>query len=304
MPLNKVPPLARRGDPDWYTDAKSWPNGSHSEFWRVGQFVWHIQRRGDGPVMLLIHGTGAATHSWAPLVEILHRQFTTISVDLPGHGFTRSPRNFRPTLTNISTALTALLSDMDICPTSVVGHSAGAAIAVSMVARRELAPSSLVSINGALKPFEGPMQIIAPTIAKAATFGGLAARMVSRNSSGPSQIRNLISSIGSDPDKVDVTSYASLLQRHGHIQGALSMMANWDLTSVLYDCTQIEQPILFIAGGNDLAVAPDISKHAAGRAPNGAYFEIDGVGHLAHEENPEAVADIIVCELARLTTSN
>ena len=53
---------------------------------------------GQGPVVLLIHGTGAASHSWRGLAPLLASDFTLIAPDLPGHGFTQTPLAHRLSL--------------------------------------------------------------------------------------------------------------------------------------------------------------------------------------------------------------
>ena len=300
MPQRIDPPPARTGDPDWRTDGRTWPNRDASTFWQVDGFTWHVQKRGSGPTLLLLHGTGAGTHSWSALVDCLQDSFETISVDLPGHGFTQSPKGFRPTLQNVRRALAALLSEMDVEPSCLLGHSAGAAVAISLATHCAIEPCLLVSINGALQPFDGMMRTIAPFTARAATFGGLAAWMVSRSSSGPERIGNLVASIGSDPQKVDLERYSILLGRHGHIQGALRMMANWDLTSMREDCRRLDVPVLFIAGESDRAVDSSVSLRAAGRTSKGTYLGFRGLGHLAHEESPKAIAEAIVEEWDRV----
>ena len=303
MPQRIDPPPARLGDPDWRTDGKTWPNRDSSTFWQVDGFTWHVQKKGRGPTLLLLHGTGAGTHSWTALVDNLKETFETISVDLPGHGFTQSPTRFQPTLHNVSRALGTLLAEMDVNPACIAGHSAGAAIAITLARHYVIEPEPrlLVSINGALKPFDGMMRSIAPLIAQAATFGGLAAWMVSRRSSSPIQVAKLVESTGSDPYKVDLQRYSTLLSRHGHIQGALRMMANWDLSSLMHDCRQLTLPVLFVAGEDDRAVASSVSAHAAGRTQHGTYLGLPGLGHLAHEECPNAVAEAIVEEWDRVT---
>ncbi|MEM9056679.1 MAG: alpha/beta fold hydrolase, partial [Pseudomonadota bacterium] len=47
---------------------------------------WNVVRLGRGPELLLLHGTGAAVHSWRDLAPRLAKQFTVIAPDLPGHG--------------------------------------------------------------------------------------------------------------------------------------------------------------------------------------------------------------------------
>lgn len=286
MPRLDTPPASSRDAPNWAQLSATWPDAHASQFWRVRDFIWHVQHqgRGNGPKVLFIHGTGAATHSYAPLVAQMGKAFETVSIDLPGHGFTQSPRGFRPSLTNVSAAIGRLCQEMQVMPDIVVGHSAGAAIAIKLTTEGQIAPRLLVSVNGALRPFEGMMKHVAPTTAKLAMLGGVAARMVSRNSASEDKIRGLVRNIGSDPDRVDTKSYTALLGTPGHVQGALKMMANWDLTGVMDTCRDLDMPALFIAGGQDRAVSPYISKEAAGLAPNGSYIKIGNAGHLGHEE--------------------
>ena len=57
----------------------------------AGGLRWHVQVAGDGPVLLLLHGTGAATHSWRDLLPLLAERFTVVAPDLPGHGRSDGP---------------------------------------------------------------------------------------------------------------------------------------------------------------------------------------------------------------------
>ena len=76
------PPLEWR---DWRDD---WPLSRCSQFANSAGLRWHYQKLGQGPVMLLLHGTGASTHTWRDLVPLWASTFTVVSVDLPGHAFT------------------------------------------------------------------------------------------------------------------------------------------------------------------------------------------------------------------------
>ena len=78
-------------DPRWAIEGRNWPHRGHSRFVLAGRLRWHVQTFGPdtAPIMLLLHGTGAATHSWRDLAPLLAMRFRVIVPDLPGHGFTR-----------------------------------------------------------------------------------------------------------------------------------------------------------------------------------------------------------------------
>jgi len=75
----------------WERDGRDWPNRSASRFVSAAGLRWHVQQFGTGPVALLVHGTGASTHSWRGLAPILAESFSVVAPDLPGHGFTEAP---------------------------------------------------------------------------------------------------------------------------------------------------------------------------------------------------------------------
>ncbi len=52
---------------------------------------WHVQQMGQGPKLLLLHGTAASTHSFRALAPLLAPHFTLLIPDLPGHAFTETP---------------------------------------------------------------------------------------------------------------------------------------------------------------------------------------------------------------------
>ncbi len=53
--------------PDWAVEGRDWPHREASRFVEAAGLRWHVQEFGspDAPTLLLLHGTGAATHSVA-----------------------------------------------------------------------------------------------------------------------------------------------------------------------------------------------------------------------------------------------
>jgi magnesium chelatase accessory protein len=44
---------------DWACDGQTWPHATASRRIMAGGMTWHVQVLGQGPVLLLLHGTGA-----------------------------------------------------------------------------------------------------------------------------------------------------------------------------------------------------------------------------------------------------
>ena len=66
-------PLLDDDRPDWDRDGRDWPHRAASRFVDAAGLRWHLQEFGapQAPGLLLLHGTGAATHSWRGLAPLL-----------------------------------------------------------------------------------------------------------------------------------------------------------------------------------------------------------------------------------------
>ena len=98
---------------DWAAHAAHWPHAAHSRFVEAGGIRWHLQQMGDGPVMLLLHGTGSGSFSWRALMPLLAERFTVLAPDLPGHVFTGRGPEGALSLRGMSEGLRALLLQND-----------------------------------------------------------------------------------------------------------------------------------------------------------------------------------------------
>ena len=271
-----------------YQPRDNWPLSQHSSMVSCSGLKWHVQTLGSGPTVVLIHGTGASTHSWRDVAVNLSNDFTVLMFDLPGHGFTSSGSRQQMSLSGMSHAVAALINQISERVSFIVGHSAGAALACQMMIDNLLAVERIASVNGALKPFDGMAgQLFAP-IAKALAVNSLVPRFVSWRAAANDQlVTRLLNDTGSTLDSEGVGYYCRLLQRKDHVAGALGMMAQWDLKPLWQKLPQLNTPTLFLAGSQDRTVLPRQSGDASRRVPNGTLKYLAGLGHLSHEESPE-----------------
>jgi magnesium chelatase accessory protein len=284
---------AVKSEPDWEVEGRDWPNRGASRFVRSGGMLWHVQTLGEGPVLLLIHGTGAATHSWRGLAPLLDRHFRVVALDLPGHGFTTAPPRGAYALPQMAAAVAALLSDMAVQPALVAGHSAGAAIAIRMALDGSLAPRRIVSLNGALMPFPGVAAVAFPALAKLLFLNPFAAPFLAWRGSDPVAVKRLIEGTGSHLDAEGIDLYARLFATRRHVAAAVGMMANWDLVGLKRDLPNLRVPLTLVAADGDRAVPPRDAQAAAAIVPGATVVPVKGHGHLAHEEAPALFADLI-----------
>ncbi len=90
--------------------------------------------------------------------------------------------------------------------------------------------------------------------------------------------------------------YRRLFAKPGHVRGALGMMANWDLAALERDLGRLAVPLLLVVGGNDRAIRPEDAFRLRDRLPGTRVELLRGLGHLAHEEDPERVAALVAAD--------
>lgn len=278
---------------DWERDGRDWPHRDCSRFVAAGGIDWHVQEMGQGPVLLLVHGTGATTHSWRGLMPLLARRFAVVAPDLPGHGFTAQPAPQRMSLPGMAHALGDLLLALQIRPEVAVGHSAGAAILARMCLDGLIAPRCLISLNGALLPLGGvPGRLFSP-LARVLASSSFAAQLFAWRAGDRNMVQRLLRGTGSSIDAEGSEFYLRLARNPGHVAGALAMMANWDLRGLARDLPKLKTRLVLVAGSNDRTIPSADAYRLHAVMPETDVLRLPGLGHLAHEEQPGLVADLI-----------
>ncbi|AOG04839.1 alpha/beta fold hydrolase BchO [Bosea sp. RAC05] len=283
----------------WARDGRDWPHRAASRFVEAGGLSWHVQEMGQGPTLLLLHGTGASTHSWRDLLPLLARDFHVVAPDLPGHGFTEAPERDRLSLPAMARGLTALLGKLGVEPEGIVGHSAGAAIAMQMVLTGAVAPSCLISLNGALLPFKGVASQLFPSVARLLVLNPLVPRLFAWRAGSTEAVTQLLEGMGSRLDARGQDLYQRLFSNRVHVASTLGMMANWDLEALGRSFGRLDLPVLLVVGAGDRAVPPGDARAVAQRLPEARIETLPGAGHLVHEEKPGDIAALIGAEMLR-----
>ena len=273
---------------DWHAHQSSWPNAHLSRFIQLPGQRWHVQVAGSGPVLLLLHGTGASTHSWRDLIAPLAAHYTVLCPDLTGHAFTGSHDSQSPSLPHIARHVNDLLEHMQMWPLAVIGHSAGAAIGAQLLLHQTRKPTPLlIGLNPAWLPLHGVSSWLFPSAARLLAMNPLTAHLFARMGAKPPVVRALISSTGSVLDDAGMALYQRLLQSPSHVHGVLQMMRAWDLDPLERALQQLRGPVFMHLGANDRTIKPELAERAHTLIPQAHIVRMAGLGHLAHEEAPE-----------------
>lgn len=272
-----------------------WPHRDASRRIACRPHLWHVQEMGQGPLVLLLHGAGGATHSWRHLMPLL-AGYRVVALDLPGQGFTRMGSRRRCSVDAIAEDIAALCAAEGWHPFAVIGHSAGGALALRLA--QMLPVARVVGINAALGNFDGAAGWLFPLMAKVLAATPMVPQLFSRLSGTPVRIEALLASTGSRIDAEGCGHYLRLLRSSGHVDATLLMMSQWKLDGLLASLPDVTARVLLITGAGDATVPPVVSERAAARIAGAVWTNLPGLGHLAQEEDAAAVAAVVLDFLA------
>lgn len=311
---------------NWASDGRNWPHRERSRFLEVSGQHWHVQQwpppRPEAPTWLLLHGTGASTHSFRALAPLLAAHAGIVAPDLPGHGFSGAAPIGRAGMEGMAQAVRMLLRALDIAPSGTIGHSAGAAIAVRMRLREDAnaaragnageaaadngrnaavntataaaPPHVLVGLNAALLPLAGLAGTLFSPAAKLLALNPLAPYFFSWHAAQGAVLAKLLRSTGSKLDAEGAALYRQLIESPAHVAGALTMMAQWDLPALARDLPRLQTPLHLVVAEQDGTIPPADAERVRRLLPGATVHRLPGLGHLAHEEAPGRVAELLL----------
>ncbi|MFO1160361.1 MAG: alpha/beta fold hydrolase BchO [Reyranellaceae bacterium] len=280
--------------PSFARDGADWPLREASRFVEASGLSWHVQRLGAGPACLLLHGTGGASHSWRDVAPLLAPHLDLVIPDLPGHGFTQALPARRLSLPGMAEALADLLDTLQVVPSLVVGHSAGAALLARLCIDGRMAPRALVSFNGALRAFRGIAAPLYGPLARLLVLNPLVPRLFAQSAASRSRVERLIRQTGSTIDARGLDLYARLLANPAHVAGALGMMAGWDLPALERALPRLATRLVMVACSDDGAVPATDAFAVRDAVPDAEVIFLRHLGHLMHEERPDLAAEIVL----------
>jgi pimeloyl-ACP methyl ester carboxylesterase len=107
----------------------------------------YYERKGSGPPIVFVHGPFLDHSQWAPQVDALGDEHTTVTYDLRGHGRTGSSDSAAVSLDQLAADLDALVTELGLDAPLLCGHSLGGCVAQLYAASYPGQLSGLVLAN-------------------------------------------------------------------------------------------------------------------------------------------------------------
>ncbi|HPF25178.1 MAG TPA: pimeloyl-ACP methyl ester esterase BioH [Steroidobacteraceae bacterium] len=241
----------------------------------------HCERRGVGPLLVMLHGWALNLRVFDTLAAELAQHYTVLTIDLPGHG--RSNANRWAALDELLLTLPA--------PFVLLGWSLGGQLALQFTQRAPERVSGLVLV-AATPRFLNTKNWAAGL--SASVLAGFAAQLATDYRRTVAEFLEL-QVRGSAHATQTLTELRAALLSHGEaspdaLAVGLELLQQNDLRAAL---PQIAAPTLIIAGQYDRVTPTAAARAMADKLPAGKLLEIRRAGHAPFLSHTAACAAAI-----------
>lgn len=125
-----------------------------SQFIEINGLKTHYRIEGNGPPLLLIHGTASSLHTWDGWVNELKSDFTTIRLDIPAFGLTGPNNTGDYTIDFYTDFIDSFLNAISADTLHIAGNSLGGGIAWSYALKHPNKVKKLVLVDASGYPKE------------------------------------------------------------------------------------------------------------------------------------------------------
>lgn len=261
-----------------------------SQFLEIGGMRAHVAVEGQGPALVLLHGTGASLHTWNGWVEALADDFRMVRMDLPGFGLTGPDPDGDYSIEAYVRFVDAVTATLGLGDFHLAGNSLGGRVAWNFAATRPERVNRLILIDtSGYRLRRAPSLVF--RLAALPGIGDVLAKLTPR-----SLYRRSLEEVYADDGLVDdalVQRYFELSLREGNREAfirrvrAASRTAREDPAAAL---AQIGSPTLVQWGGRDEWIPVEHGRRFATDIPDARLVVYEDLGHVPMEEAPARTA--------------
>jgi pimeloyl-[acyl-carrier protein] methyl ester esterase len=247
--------------------------------------LWH-ERQGSGPDLVLVHGWGLHGGIWGDLPARLAQHFRVTTLDLPGHGRSRTDGE-SPSLD----AFTDSVAELCPAPAIWLGWSLGGLIALQAALRHPHKVAKLVLIGTTPKFVQAPDW---PHAMPVATFADFSRGLIQDYRA--TLLRFLSLQTGnSESARALLKQLRAGMFAHGEPQpealaAGLAILEQTDLRARL---AEIQVPALVVHGSYDRLVPAAAGEYLAAHLPQARLLRLEGAGHAPFLSHAAEFADAV-----------
>ncbi|MEM6347450.1 MAG: alpha/beta hydrolase [Bacteroidota bacterium] len=261
----------------------------HSRFLDIDHALVHYRDEGQGPPILLLHGTFASLHTFDGWVAELKSSYRLIRLDLPGFGLSEVTEDHVYSMERYIAVIKTLLDELGIERLSIAGSSLGGWLAwefaldfPDLVERLILIDAAGVEIHRHI-----PLPVRLARLPFAKKFAPL---FINRPT-----IKHFIREVYADPSKIRpevIDRYYELFAREGNPEAFLAIV-NSKFVDRAHELPKIQAPTMIIWGEQDNWLPISNAYHFLNVLPQAKLIIYEDLGHIPMEEAPiETAQDV------------
>jgi pimeloyl-ACP methyl ester carboxylesterase len=243
--------------------------------------------RAPGPPIVLVPGANSSIETMrVPLGELLSRNHRVILIDRPGQGWSRRTRRSDATPAIHAHMIVACLDQLAIDRAIFVGHSWGGAVLPAIALQAPHRVTGLVMLAAVTHPWDGDVDWIYRAC-KLPILGPLLANTIVLPV-GLMGLRRAMDYVffpqKAPQDFVTQSQAALVLRPDTFLNNAWDMaLLRSALARQALRYSEIQAPVILIAGDNDCVVSTDIhSRQFANEAKQAELVVLPDTGHMPH----------------------
>ena len=222
--------------------------------------------------LLMVHGLGDSLAGWAQVVGPLSRRYQVHLLDLPGHGLSQRPPDWRiGTLAGAVAHYARSLTDPVL-----VGHSLGGWLALRLTVSQEVRPASVALVNPAGALLDRAQWEPFRSLVSARDRRGVGRYLDAAFHGAPLALR-LFPSTVIDAMWADAS------------QGILDAIAEEDFLREA-DLASLQVPLKLVWGARDRLLPEGTLQFFRAALPRAEIVILEDAGHLPHLEAPRALS--------------
>jgi 2-succinyl-6-hydroxy-2,4-cyclohexadiene-1-carboxylate synthase len=265
----------------------------------VDGLALNVERAGSGPPVVLLHGFTGAAAGWGPLVELLAPEFTTLAIDIVGHGQSDAPSDAgRYGMRRCVDDLAALLRALGYERACWLGYSMGGRTALQVAAHRPDAVSALVLVGAT-----PGLRTEAERAERVAADEALAERIERDGVKAFVDYWEALPLFATQqalpPEARTSIRAGRLANRAIGLANSLRGMGAGAQTPLHERLGELTVPVLLLAGALDAKFSA-IAAEMARALPDATMRVVEGAGHAAHIERAEAFGEAVLAFLRRV----
>ena len=254
-----------------------------------------VRSGGSGPVVVLLHGYGETSDSWAPLAADLVTSYTVVVPDLRGIGrSSRPPGGYdkKTQAADIRSVIVALGHDR----ASIVSHDIGIMVAYAYAALYPDKVERLVVMDAPIPGIAPWDEIVRnPSLWHFSFHGPDAERLVQgRERIYLDRIWNDFTGDPTKPDEDTRAYYSAQYAEPGAMRAGFAQFTAFSQDvkdNEIFQRTKLTMPVLAIGGEKSFGATEAVVMHNVAEDVTGAV--VPGSGHWLMEENPTATITLV-----------